>query len=50
MNAEKIHVYMWLHTELIKSTVGNKLSFFLARSTSLLAHASLWPEPSGTTT
>ena len=27
-----------------------KLSFFLVRSTFLAAHASLWPERSGTTT
>ena len=33
-----------------KSTVGNKLGFFLARSTFLPAHASLWPERSGATT
>ena len=27
MNAKKVHVYMWLHTTLIKSTDGNKLGF-----------------------
>ena len=49
MSAEKIHVYMWLHTASIKPTVGNKLGFFLARSTFLPAHAPLWPERSGAT-
>ena len=28
MNARKVHVYMWLHTSSVKSTVGNKTSFF----------------------
>ena len=31
-------------------TFGTKLGFFLARSTFLLAHASLWPERSVATT
>ena len=39
-----------LHAASIKSTVGNKLGLFLARSTFLLAHASIWPERSGATT
>ena len=25
---DKVHVYMWLHTALIKSTAGNKIRFF----------------------
>ena len=25
---EKVHVYMWIHTALIKSTVGNKTGLF----------------------
>ena len=28
---EKVHVYMWLHTASIKSTVGNKTRLFLSR-------------------
>ena len=39
-----------LHAALVKSTVGNKLGFFLARSTFPLAQASVWQEPSGATT
>ena len=33
-----------------KFTFGTKLGFFLARSTFLLAHASIWPERSVATT
>ena len=43
----KIHVYM-LHQ--LKPLLGTKLGFSLARSTCLLAHASLWPERSVATT
>ena len=50
MNAEKVLVSMWLHTATIKSTVGNKLGFFLARSTFHPAHVSHWPARSGATT
>ena len=39
-----------LHAASVKTTVGNKLGFFLARSTFLPAHASFWPERSGATT
>ena len=28
MNARKVHVYTWLHTASIKTTVGNKTRFF----------------------
>ena len=28
MNAKKVHVYIWLHTASIKSTVGNKTRLF----------------------
>ena len=28
INARKVHVYMWLHTASIKSTVGNKTRLF----------------------
>ena len=27
---DKVHIYMWLHTALIKSTVGNKTRLFLS--------------------
>ena len=39
-----------LHAASVKFLVGNKLGFFLARSTFLLANASIWPECSGATT
>ena len=29
-NARKVHVYMWLHTSSVKSTIGNKTRFFLS--------------------
>ena len=40
----------WLHTASVKSTVGNKLGFFLAPSTFQLAHDSIRPERSEATT
>ena len=39
-----------LHAASVKSTVGNKLGFFLARFTFLLAHDSSLPDRSGATT
>ena len=47
INTKKVHVYM-LHR--LNPLLGTKLGFFPARSTFLLAHASLWPERSGPTT
>ena len=46
-NAKRFNVYM-LHR--LNPLLGTKLGFFLAPSTFLLAHASLWPERSGRTT
>ena len=43
----QVHVYM-LHR--LNPLLGKKLGLFSARSTFLLAHASLWPERSGATT